>query len=123
MTAGPASDGDREIVRDSEATMASFIVWLAGQRVPDVRRYHTHEEVDRFLRWSNARHMGLLDPRTATWSYLTEMRAAGFSEDMMANIWASLSLFLDYWEQRGMHGTTPRRQPIRRNMITDQGQP
>ena len=114
MSAGHPTHASTDVVGlDSDVTMAGFIVWLSRQRVPDVRRYRTHDEIDRFLRWCNVRPGGRVNPRAAAWNYLTEMRAAGLSEVMVADIWSAIGLFLDYWEQRTPVATRLSQQPSR----------
>ena len=109
----PARHRSHPLSVDPEATKAGLIVWLAGRRMPNICQYDTLDQVDRFLLWYDTQYRSSRpNPRAAVWSYLAEMRAAELGEAMMAEIWAALSLFLDYWDQRTLeHGMRERPRP------------
>jgi hypothetical protein len=94
------------MIRDQErgggpasTVMAGFIVWLAGRRVPALRRQGVHREVERFLAWQHAEFGAeTAELRPAVWCYLLRLQRAGEGEPAVLRAWGALELLLDYAE-------------------------
>lgn len=79
---------------------ASFVVWLAGQRVPSHRRAYVHHEVQRFLTWRDTQFAhDQTQYRPAAWCYLLRRQRAGEGEAELRKTWGALELFLNFLER------------------------
>jgi hypothetical protein len=77
-----------------EASMASFIVWLARQREPLPVRTQCPGEVEPFLRWQRAQRE--LDGDSRVEAYLSERRALGASNGEIAVTSEAIERFQRY---------------------------
>jgi len=77
-----------------EATIASFIVWLARQRAPLPGRCHSSTTVERFLRWQQVqRDLGTDHTED---SYCAQLRRTGAGDAEVATIHAAIDQFRRY---------------------------
>jgi len=77
-----------------EATIASFIVWLARQRAPLPGRCHSPNTIERFLRWQQLQR-DLGDDHTED-SYCAHLRRHGASDAEVATTRAVIDQFRRY---------------------------
>ena len=77
-----------------EASMASFIVWLARQREALAVRTQCPSEVERLLRWQRAQREQDGDSRVD--AYLSERRARGASNGEIAVAAEAIERFQRY---------------------------
>jgi hypothetical protein len=93
ISSGDCARDDTEL----HATIAGFIVWLAGHAMSPEQRHSYPEIVERFLRWQNRRR----DQHTSidTDHYYTHLAQTGATQETVGKVRTAIELLRRYLQE------------------------